>query len=137
MTKRAKRLAELKRQIMPIKADRLEHQQLIHRLKFEEVVADNADKARLTREKAEAELATLQKRIAPLEAEINQLGRQFWVEKMEVVANKYDLSASRYRDAEHEEEFLEKPATTLKRLTLLEQHAGKQVAELQKLLGRS
>jgi type I restriction enzyme M protein len=134
IAKRSKRLAELKRQIIPLKADRLEHQEIIHRLKFEEVVSDNADKARGTREKAQTELAELQAHIAPLEAEINQLGRQFWVEKKQVAANKYDLSASRYRDVEHENEFLEKPATTLKRLTALEQHAGKQIAELQKLL---
>jgi type I restriction enzyme M protein len=137
IAKRSKRLAELKKQITPLTADRLAHHQVIHRLKFEEVVADNADKARITREKAQAELAELQTRIAPLEAEINQLGRQFWVGKKEVVTNKYDLSASRYRDVEHEDEFLEKPATTLKRLTALEQHAGKQVAELHKLLAGS
>jgi type I restriction enzyme M protein len=136
ITKRAKRLADLKKQILPLKADRLEYHQVIHRLKFEKVVADNPDKARAAREKAEGDLADLQKRIAPLEAEINQLGRQFWVEKKQVVANKYDLSASRYRDVEHEDEFLEKPAVTLKRLTALEAHAGQQVAELQKLLAR-
>jgi type I restriction enzyme M protein len=134
IAKRTKRLAELKKQIMPLKADRLEHHQVIHRLKFDEVVADNSDKARAAREKAEAELVDLQKRIAPLEAEINQLGRQFWVEKKQVVANKYDLSANRYRDVEHEEEFREKPAVTLKRLSTLAQHTTKQVAKLEVLL---
>jgi len=134
MAKRTKRLAELKKKFLPLKADRLEHQQIIHKLKFEEVVAAKPQEARTAREKAEAELAELQTRIAPLEAEINQLGRQFWVEKKDIVANKYDLSASRYRDLEHEEDFMEKPAVTLKRLTALETHAGKQVAELEKLL---
>src|SRR5262249_19051977 len=127
----------LKKEIAPFKADRLEHHEIIHRLKFEEVVAHNADKARAAREKAEEELAELQMRIAPLEAEINQLGRQFWVEKKQVIANKYDLSASRYRDVEHEEEFLERPTTTLERLAALEHHAGKQVTEMQKLLASS
>jgi len=134
MAQRTKRLAELKKLITPLKADRLEHHQVIHRLRFEEAIADDAAKARSAREKAEAELAELQTRIGPLEAELNQLGRQFWIEKKQVVANKYDLSASRYRNVEYDEEFLEKPATTLKRLTTLEHHAGKQVAELQKLL---
>ena len=113
INKREKRLAELKKQIAPLKANRLEHHRIIHRLKFEEVVARDPDKAREAREKAEAELAELQARIAPIENEINQLGRQFWVEKKQVVANKYDLSASRYREIEHEEEFLEEPDVTL------------------------
>jgi hypothetical protein len=47
------------------------------------------------------------------------------------------LSASRYREVEHEEAFLEKPAVTLKRLAALEAHAGKQVAELQRLLSQA
>jgi len=40
--KRAERLAQLQKQIAPLKADRLQHQATIHRLKFEEVVADSA-----------------------------------------------------------------------------------------------
>ena len=137
VSKREKRLAELKKQIAPLKANRLEHHQIIHRLKFEEVVARDPEKAREVREKAEAELAELQTRIAPIENEINQLGRQFWVEKKQVVANKYDLSASRYREIEHDEEFFEEPNITLKHLTALEEKAGKQIDELQKLLAKS
>ena len=68
-----------------------------------------ADKARAAREKAEAELAELQSRITPLQTEINQLTRQFWVTKDQVKANKYDLSASRYRQVEQDEEFYEEP----------------------------
>jgi type I restriction enzyme M protein len=134
---RSARLTELKKTITPLKADRIKHQEIIHRLKFEEVIADNPDGAKTARETAEAELVELQVRITPLEAEINQLGRQCLVEKKRVVANKYDLSASRYRDIEHEDVFLEKPATTLTRLTALEKHASQQVAELQKLLAGS
>jgi type I restriction enzyme M protein len=134
LAKRAKRLGELKKKIAPLKADRLEHQEIIHRLKFEEIVAEDPDKAREAREKAETELTVLQARIAPLETEINQLGRQFWVEKKQIVANKYDLSASRYREIEHEPEFLESAAVTLKRLSGLQEHARKQLLQLQKLL---
>src|SRR5436190_8052083 len=83
------RLAELQKQIAPLKKDRLEHHATIHRLKFEEVIAGSAvgvqpsgcsnknqsrsdrlkpelqpsDAARAAREKAEAELAELQSRI--------------------------------------------------------------------------
>src|SRR5713226_9822336 len=77
--KRAQRLADLQKQIAPLKADRLEHHATIHRLRFEEVIAHdgNAEQARLAREKAEAEVAQLQAKIGPLQQEINQLGRQF------------------------------------------------------------
>jgi len=73
------RLTNLQKQIAPLKTDRLEHHAIIHRLKFEEVVSKTADKARAAREKAEAELAELQSRMTPLQTEINQLTRQFWV----------------------------------------------------------
>ena len=53
------------------------------------------DTARTAREAAEAELAELQTRIAPRERQINQLGREFWVPKDQVVAQNYDLPASR------------------------------------------
>jgi type I restriction enzyme M protein len=82
------------------------------------------------REKAETELAELQASIAPLEEEINQLGRQFWVDKKEVVANKYELSSHLYRQIEQEEQFFEKPAVTLQRLTKLEQQVQQHAADL-------
>src|SRR6266849_941464 len=66
--KRTQRLADLQKQIAPLKADRMQHHATIHRLRFEEVIADdgNAEQARLAREKAEAELAVLQAEIRPL-----------------------------------------------------------------------
>jgi type I restriction enzyme M protein len=159
---RAGRLAALQKQIAPLKADRLKHHAVIHRLKFEEVVAASprpsdgrgagsegkrsprplgegqgegkADAARTAREKAEAELAQLNQRIAPLENEINQLGRQFWVTKEQVAAQNYDLSASRYRQVEQEEVFYEKPAVTLERMRQLEQAAEHDVAALKNMV---
>ena len=136
--KRDARLAELQREIAPLTAARLEHHAIIHRLKFEEVVAARsvggspaspspADTARVAREQAEAELAELQSRIAPLEQEINQLGRQFWVAKEQVVAQNYDLSASRYRQVEQEDVFYERPAITLERMRQLENVAGNEL----------
>jgi len=134
--KRAQRLAELKEQIAPLKKDRLQHHAAIHRLKFEEVVASDGNEvaARTAREQAEAELAELQSRIAPLENEINQLSRQFWVGKERAKANKYDLSASRYRHIEHDEMFYEIPAVTLERLRQLEAAATNEVVALEKML---
>ncbi len=168
LQKRAQRLAELQKQIAPLKKDRLEHHAIIHKLKFEEVIAlggtsstspkltssksknrtgedgdsqssslRNADAARAARERAEAELAGLQARIAPLQTEINQLTRQFWVGKDQVKANKYDLSASRYRQVEQDEEFYEAPRVTLERLAKLETTTAGEVAALKEMLGKS
>lgn len=134
--KRSARLAELQKAIAPLKADRMKHHEIIHRLRFEEVVADDEDKARAAREQAEAELAELQTRIAPLETEINQLTRQFWVEKKQVVENKYDLSASRYRQVEQEEIFYDKPDVTISRLKKLEISTNSAVIDLEKKLSR-
>src|SRR5260370_11337514 len=55
--KRAQRLAKVQKQIAPLKADRMHHHATIHRLKFQEVIADDgkAEQARLTREQAETE----------------------------------------------------------------------------------
>jgi len=132
--KRDARLADLQAKIAPLKADRLEHHAIIHRLKFEEVVAKDPDAARTARERAEAELAELQTRIAPLEMEINQLSRQFWVTKEQAIANKYDLSASRYRQIEQEEIFYEQPAVTLQQMRQLEASAVKEVGAIEKML---
>ncbi|MGE0684298.1 MAG: N-6 DNA methylase [Candidatus Binatia bacterium] len=137
MQKRAQRLVELQKQVAPLKADRLQHHATIHRLKFEEVIAEDPDTARATREQAEAELAELQARIAPLEKEINQLSRQFWVSKDQVKANKYDLSASRYRQVEQEEVFYEKPTVTLERLLRLNTAADREATLLAEMLTRS
>jgi len=130
---RAARYVELQRRIAPLKADRLQYHTTIHGLKFEEVVATEVDKA-AAREQTEAELAELQARIAPLEKEINQLNRQFWVTREQVAANKYDLSASRYRQVEQEEVFYERPVVTLERLRQLEKVAESGVAAIERAL---
>jgi type I restriction enzyme M protein len=135
--KRTQRLADLKKQIAPLKSGRLEHHAIIHRLKFEEVVSTTPYKARAVREKAEIELAELQSRITPLQTEINQLTRQFWVTKDKVKSNKYDLSASRYRLVEHDEEFYEEAKVTLKRLRQLEAAATGQVKAIAEMMDRS
>lgn len=134
--KRTQRLTDLQKKIAPLKKDRLEHYAIIHRLKFEEVVSKTADKARAAREKAEAELAELQSRMTPLQTEINQLTRQFWVTKDQVKANKYELSASRYRQVEKDEEFYEEPKVTLNRLCQLEAAATGEINTLQEMIAK-
>src|SRR5216684_807605 len=132
--KRAQRLTDLQEYIAPLKKDRLEHHAIIHRLKFEEVVSKTADKTLAARERAEAELAELQSRMTPVQTEINQLTRQFWVTKEQVKANKYDLSASRYRQVEQDEEFYEQPRVTLERLRQLESAAIGEVTALDEMM---
>jgi len=82
-------------------------------------------------------LTVLHDQMAPLQAEINQLNRQFWVERAQVKANKYDLSASRYRQIEQDEAYYELPSVTTERLLKLEHVMAGEVAELEKLLEES
>jgi type I restriction enzyme M protein len=132
--KRTQRLAELLKRIAPLKEDRLAHHATVHRLTFEEVVSTDPDKARAAREKADVELAEIKSRITPLQSEINQLTRQFWVDTNEVRGNKYDLSASRYRRVEEDEEFYEDPSVTLERLRQLETTAVEEVEALKRMV---
>jgi type I restriction enzyme M protein len=103
-------------------AAHLQLQAEINRLTFESVIASEDDihihTELETAQRKDAELAAL---IHPLQDEINQLGRQFWVTKEQVRANNYDLSASRYRQLEQDEAYYEKPEVTMERLMRLEQ----------------
>ena len=132
--KRGQRIADLQKSLAPLKTERLEHREIIHRLKFEEVVATDEDKARKAREKAEAELAELQGRIDPVEREFNQLSRQFWVAKDQIKKHEYDLSASNYRSVEHDAMFYENPMTTISNLRQLEKIMSQTVGDLEKSL---
>lgn len=119
---RARRLVELKTAVAPMKTERLNLQRDINRLMFESVIAPADDEtARATLETEERILARLTEKIAPVQKEIDQLGNQFWVRKEDVQSNKYDLSASRYRQIEADETFYEEPNITLERLAKLEQ----------------
>ncbi len=127
--RRASRLEELRREIEPLKAARLGMQADIHRLTFEHAVASAGDgEAALGLLDADrARLGELEAQIHPLQAEINQLSRQFWVDKAQIAANKYDLSASRYRQVEQDEAYYDAPEVTLARLLTLERVMGEEV----------
>jgi len=84
---------------------------------------------------AQARLDLLNARIAPLQAEIAQLTRQFWVEKARVKENKYDLSASRYRQVEADDVYYEEPQVTLERIRKLEEICLSSLDELQGMVG--
>lgn len=131
---RQQRLAELKTQAAPLKAERLKLHAETNRLTFEQAIAPEEDGALgVELAAAQARLAELDSRIAPLQSEIDQLSRQFWVSKAQVKANKYDLSASRYRQVEADEAYYEQPEVTLERLARLEQVMADEIAELHKL----
>jgi type I restriction enzyme M protein len=134
---RSMRLKELQLKIGPLKVDRLKRDEAIHRLKFEEVIADHPEQARTARERAEADHNALNAQIAPLQSEINQLGRQFWVDKKQVIENKYDISASLYREIEQDQNFLEKPIVTLDRLVALERSTQQIIGSLKEALTAS
>jgi type I restriction enzyme M protein len=67
-------------------------------------------------EKAQTRLAELETQIKPLQSELEQLSRQFWVTKEQVKANKYDLSASRYRHVETDDAYHPRSHEIIERL---------------------
>ena len=130
-SKRESRLAELREQAAPLKAERLKMQAEINRLSFEAAIADDGDeKPRAVLYADEAKLTELEIELAPLQKEIDQLLRQFWVTKAQVVANKYDLSAGRYRETDQSEVYYESPSLTLARLFELENATKHLIQEL-------
>ncbi len=132
---REERLKVLREQIAPLKTERLRLQKEINRLTFEQAIAPDGDGvANGALAAMQQELDKLHDQIAPLQAEINQLTRQFWVTKEQVCANKFDLSASRYRQVEQDEEFYEEPRVTLGRLKQLDDVMRNEVKELESQL---
>ena len=79
-------------------------------------------------------LSNIQSLISAPQSELDRLTRQFWVTKEQVKANKYDLSASRYRQVDADAVYHEKPSVTLERLALLEGVMLDEIKELGKLV---
>lgn len=132
---RQARLEFLKTEVAPLKKDRLRLHGVINRLTFEQAISPTGDgEVGLALEAAKKQMAEIAGRLAPLQGEIDQLSRQFWVSKANVKANKYDLSTSRYRQLEPDAVYYEKPNTTIERLLLLEEVTTHGLAELGKLL---
>ena len=130
----AQRRAVLEAQLTPLCAERLRLEGELNRLTFESVIADNGELERETPllDAAQQALNDLDARMAPLKSRLNRLSRQFWVTKKQVKANKYDLSASRYRQTTPESVYYEQPDVTLARLTELEQVINGEIEALKK-----
>ena len=117
----------------------------INRLQFESVIQPPAgfDSQALSLEpkpagglleNAQARLAELESKIAAPQSEMEQLSRQFWVTKAQVKANKYDLSASRYRQMDNDAAYHEPPAVTLERMLRLEEVMKAEIEALERML---
>ena len=161
---REKRILELQKQLTPLKEKRLKLQADINRLTFELAIdsaptqpppnttvdgglaselsmSDLGEVSRSDGGGVGVELAAAQKLlsdlnslISPPQGELDRLTRQFWVTVEQVKANKYDLSASRYRQVDADAVYHEKPSVTLERLSRLEQVMSDEIEELKKLL---
>ncbi len=86
---------------------------------------------------AQSRLATLESQISAPQSGLDRLTRQFWVTKEQVKANKYDLSASRYRQVDADAVYHEKPSVTLERLARLEGVVLNEISELRKFFESS
>jgi type I restriction enzyme M protein len=136
---RERKVVELDAQLKPLSKERLHLEGEINRLTFEEVIAPGgeiAEAASVSLEKTKVALEALDGQIAPLNAERDQLSRQFWVEKDQIVQNDYDLSVSRYKRISEDEKFYETPEVTIGRLGKLEQTIVNELSILEKSLGK-
>jgi type I restriction enzyme M protein len=133
---RTQRQQELRDQLAPLKAERLRLEAEINRLTFESAIhPEGADAAvRQELETGNRKLAALQQKITPLQAELDQLARQFWVSLEQVRANRYDLSASRYRQVESDDEYYESPRVTMERLLILENEMVTSIRQIEGFL---
>jgi type I restriction enzyme M protein len=136
--KRTQRLAELRKLIEPMKAQRLKLLADLNRLTFEHAIAreDSVTNALAALEVDKQKLVSLHEHLYPLQTEINQLTRQFWVSRDQVKANKYDFSTSRYRQVERDEHFYEETHITLQRLRQLEAVETTEITMLQGLMAK-
>jgi type I restriction enzyme M protein len=146
---RTKRISDLRRKLTPLKTERLKLQEEINRLMFESVLTtetqshgeEQKEKSPRLRDsvvqalsEAQSRLSTLESQISAPQSELDRLTRQFWVTKEQVKANKYDLSASRYRQVDADAVYHEKPSVTLERLARLEGVMMSEIDELKKLV---
>ena len=128
-------LEDVQGHVAPLKDERRTLQGEINRLNFDRAIAPDGDEtARAALDGVKGELAELEAEIAPFQAQIDQVTRQFWVTKDEVVASKYDLSASRYRQVQPDQAYHEKPQVTMERLLELERVMAEEIEELKRLV---
>lgn len=132
---RQERIKTLKQTLEPLHQERLTLEAEINQFTFEAALAEEDDnRAGENLNQSKTTLENLMNEINPLKNELDQLTRQFWVDIAEVKANKYDLSASRYRVVEQDEVFFEKPEKILARIAKLEHCIANEIPEVGNLL---
>ena len=128
------RIRNLRERLTPLKTMRLNLLEEINRLKFESALDGESFASLLVQ--AESAFSNIDGRIELPQFELDRLTRQFWVTKERVKANKYDLSASRYRQVEADASYHEKPSVTLERLSRLESVMQDEIKALNEMLKR-
>jgi len=137
--------------LTPLKTERLELHEEIDEMTFVKILTENLpdphplmgypmlkerdeefDPANL--EKAQKRLAELEVQIQPLQTELDRLSRQFWVTKEQVKTNKYDLSASRYRQVEADDVYHPEPSKIIDRLMELNEVIDHELIALQEAI---
>ena len=129
------RVDELRTLLAPLKEERRKMQAEINRLTFDHAVDSVSNgKSAADLSAAQTRLSNIESQISTPQSELDRLTRQFWVTKEQVKANKYDLSASRYRQVDADAVYHEKPSVTLERLARLESIMLDEISELKKIL---
>jgi type I restriction enzyme M protein len=129
------RVDELRTLLAPLKEERRKMQAEINRLTFDHAVDSVSNgKSAADLSSAQTRLSNIESQISAPQSELDRLTRQFWVAKAQVIANKYDLSASRYRQVDADAVYHEKPSVTLERLARLEKIMVSEIEEIKKLL---
>jgi len=129
------RVDELRTLLAPLKDERRKMQAEINRLTFDHAVDSVSNgKSAADLSAAQTRLSNIESQISAPQSELDRLTRQFWVTKEQVKANKYDLSASRYRQVDADAVYHEKPTVTLERLAQLESVMASEIEELKKLV---
>ena len=134
VTERIARMHFLKEHMEPLKADWLKHQEEIDRLKFESVINHDDQKAAKALTLSLKELSELESKIHVLQEEFNQLSRQFVIRKAEIVKNKYDLSASKYRQFERDPAYTPSPRLIIDRMRQIDGAIGSELKQLEVLV---
>ncbi len=129
------RVDELRTLLAPLKEERRKMQAEINRLTFDHAVDSVSNgKSAADLSAAQTRLSNIESQISTPQSELDRLTRQFWVTKEQVKANKYDLSASRYRQVDADAVYHEKPSVTLERLARLESVMMSEINELRGIL---
>ena len=129
------RVDELRTMLAPLKEERRKMQAEINRLTFDHAVDSVSNgKSAADLSAAQTRLSNIESQISAPQSELDRLTRQFWVTKEQVKANKYDLSASRYRQVDTDAVYHEKPSVTLERLAKLESVMLSEIGEIKKMM---